>query len=71
MFREAGMQVSPVTMSLPSPRTAAPPPCLPLGINNSLKEDARLWLLLLGFWMKGGFLVWEALKGKRIAERGK
>jgi hypothetical protein len=21
-----------------------------------------------GFWMKGGFLIWEALEGERIAE---
>jgi hypothetical protein len=44
------MQVSPVTTSHPSLRTAAPP-FLPLGIKDSLKEDARLldfWLL--GFW---------------------
>jgi hypothetical protein len=31
-FREAGTQVFPITMSCPSLRTAAPPPCLPLGI---------------------------------------
>jgi hypothetical protein len=48
------------------PRTAAPP-CLPLGIKDSLKEDARL--LALGFWMKGGFLMWEILEGKRIAKK--
>jgi hypothetical protein len=24
-----------------------------------------------GFWIKGGFLMWEALEGKRIAEEGK
>jgi hypothetical protein len=63
MFREAGMQVSPVTMSHPSSRTAAPP-CLPLSIKYSLKEDARLllWgLLLLAFGLLAfGFLVWEA-----------
>jgi hypothetical protein len=33
--REAGPQVSLVTMTHPSPRTAAPPPCLPLGIKDS------------------------------------
>jgi hypothetical protein len=43
MFRETGRQVSPVTMSFPSPRTPAPP-CLPLGIKDSLKEDGRLLL---------------------------
>jgi hypothetical protein len=70
-------------MSLP--RTAALP-CLPLGIKDSLKEETRLlllafglldfWAFGFGFWMKGGFLMWEGLegkrttKGKRIAERG-
>jgi hypothetical protein len=40
-FREVGTQVSLVTMSLPSPRTVAPPPfCLPLDIKDSLKEEA-------------------------------
>jgi hypothetical protein len=34
----------------PSPRTPAPP-CLLLGIKDSLKEYARLF----AFWMKGGF----------------
>jgi hypothetical protein len=42
MFREAGMQVPLVTLSHPSPRTAAPPPCLPLGIKDLQKEDTRL-----------------------------
>jgi hypothetical protein len=37
------MQVSPVTVSRPSRRTAAPP-CLPLGVKDSLKEDRRLLL---------------------------
>jgi hypothetical protein len=46
MFREAVMQVSPVTMSHPFPRTAAPP-CLPLGIKDSLKEDKTLLALAL------------------------
>jgi hypothetical protein len=41
-FREAGRQVPLVTMSHPSLRTAASPPCLPLGIKDSLKEDRRL-----------------------------
>jgi hypothetical protein len=42
------MQVSPVTMSHPSPRTPAPH-CLPLGIKDLLKEAPRLllWGLLL------------------------
>jgi hypothetical protein len=53
MFREAGMQFSPVIMSCPSGRTAVPP-CLPQGIKDSLKEDPRLFalrVLLLGFWL--------------------
>jgi hypothetical protein len=41
MFREAGTQVSLVTMSHPSLRTTAPP-CLPLDIKDSLEEDTRL-----------------------------
>jgi hypothetical protein len=56
-------------MSLPSPRTAAPP-WIPLGIRESLK-DGRLLLLLWGLLLWGaftlrlllfafGFLVWEA-----------
>jgi hypothetical protein len=58
-FREAGMQVSPVTMSGPSPRTAAPP-CLSLCIKDSLKEDQRFFALEVfaletfcfgGFWL--------------------
>jgi hypothetical protein len=57
-------------MSGPTPRNAAPP-CLPLDIKDSLKEDGGLllWafclrLLLLAF----GFSMWEALEGKRINE---
>jgi hypothetical protein len=39
-FREkVGTQVSPVTMSCPSPRTVAPPPYLSLDIKDLLKED--------------------------------
>jgi hypothetical protein len=53
-FREAGMQVSPVTMSHPSLRTTAPP-CLPLDIKDSLKEDTRL--LLLGFLLQRLFAL--------------
>jgi hypothetical protein len=64
MFREAGTQVSPVTMPRLSLRTAAPPG-LSMGIKDSQKKDAGLWVF--GFWMKGGFLIWEALEGKRIA----
>jgi hypothetical protein len=43
VFREAGMQVSPVTVSRPSPRTVAPPTCLPLDIKDLLKEDMRVF----------------------------
>jgi hypothetical protein len=61
------MQVSLVTMSRPSPGTAAPP-CLLLDIKDSLKEDVRLFLCgLLVFWC--GRLLFgrkgkELLKGK-------
>jgi hypothetical protein len=48
MFRKAGTQFSPITMSRLSPRTVVPP-CLPLDIKDSLKEDERL--LLLVFWL--------------------
>jgi hypothetical protein len=41
-FREVGTQVSPVTMSRPSLRTVAPPPCLPVDVKDSLKEDERI-----------------------------
>jgi hypothetical protein len=47
------MQVSLVTVSRPSPRTVAPPPCLPLDKKDSLKED-------MGFFDGGlmeGFLL--------------
>jgi hypothetical protein len=63
------MQVSPVTMSCSSPRTAALP-CLPLGIKDSLKEDAGLLLFGLlmgkafgfrfsGFWLFGMRGFWN------------
>jgi hypothetical protein len=42
-FREVGMQVSLVTMSLPFWRTVAPPPCLSLDIKDWLKEDRRFF----------------------------
>jgi hypothetical protein len=60
-FLSCLMQVSLVTMSCPSLRTAAPP-CLPLGIKDSLKEDARLFdggafgFLDVGIFWKGGLL---------------
>jgi hypothetical protein len=43
-------------MSHPSPRTVAPPPCLPLDIKDSLKEDVR-------FFGWGGFLMEGFLMG--------
>jgi hypothetical protein len=60
---------------MPSFTTAAP--CLPLAIKDSLKEDTRPFALVLfvfltgkafGFWMKEGFLLWEALEGKEISK---
>jgi hypothetical protein len=63
LFRGAGMQVSPVTMSCPSLRASAPP-CLLLFIKGLLKEDIRFFGafgLGFGFWpFAFGFLVWEA-----------
>jgi hypothetical protein len=50
MVREAGTQVSLVTMSHTSLSTAAPPPCLPLNIKDSLKEDRRFF--------DGGWIDW-------------
>jgi hypothetical protein len=52
-FREEGTQVSPVTISHPSPRNVASPPYLPLGIKDSLKEDTRLLLFALGLLLWG------------------
>jgi hypothetical protein len=60
---------------MPSQTTA--PPCSPLSIKESLKENARPFALVLfvfltgkafGFWMKEGFLLWEALEGKEISK---
>jgi hypothetical protein len=67
-FREAGTQVSPVTMSCPSLRTAVPP-CLPLGIRGPLKECLRLLLVAFGFYL-GLWAFWygKLLEGKRITE---
>jgi hypothetical protein len=53
-FREVGTQVSLVTMSRPSPRTAAPPPCLPLDIKVSLKGDRRFFDGGWNCWLTGG-----------------
>jgi hypothetical protein len=41
--KEVGTQVSLVTMSHPFPRTVALPPCLPLNIKDSLKEDMEVF----------------------------
>jgi hypothetical protein len=60
LFLSCLMQVSSVTMSLFSPRNTAPP-CLPLGIKDLLKEDARFF----GFWLLD---EGRLLEGKRIAE---
>jgi hypothetical protein len=65
MFREAGMQVSPVTMSCSSLRTAAPP-CLLLDIKDLLKLFA-LGLLLLAFGLLA-FWCGRLMERKRIAE---
>jgi hypothetical protein len=43
MFREVGTRVSLVTVSCPSLRIVAPPPCLSLDIKDSLKEDKMLF----------------------------
>jgi hypothetical protein len=56
VFREAGTQVSPVTMSRPSPRLY--PVC---GYKRPLKEEGGLLLSAFGFGgFTLGFLVWEA-----------
>jgi hypothetical protein len=78
MFREAETQVSPVTMSHPSPRTAVPP-CLPLDIKDSLKEDTRvllwgflLWAFALAFvfWVGFFFYFW-LFEGEGFLDEGK
>jgi hypothetical protein len=54
-FREV-RKVSLVTMSHPSPRPVAPPPCLPLDIKDLLKKDVR--------FCDGGWIDWlVACKG--------
>jgi hypothetical protein len=52
MFREVGKKVSLVTISYPSLRIVAPPPCLPLFIKDSLKDKR---FLMEGFLM--GILI--------------
>jgi hypothetical protein len=42
-------------MSCPSPRTVVPPPCLPLGIKDWLKEDRRFFD---GRVFDGGWIDW-------------
>jgi hypothetical protein len=44
------VQVSPVTMSHPSPGTVVPPSCLSLGIKDSLKNNWEL--------QDEGFFMW-------------
>jgi hypothetical protein len=51
-FTEIGTQVSLVTMSHPSLRTVALPPCLPLDIKDSLKEDRGFCLAGCGMLMR-------------------
>jgi hypothetical protein len=50
------MQVSLVTMSHTSLSTAAPPPCLPLNIKDSLKEDMRFLIDGEFDWLPAGCL---------------
>jgi hypothetical protein len=82
-FREAGLQISPFTMSHPSLRASAPP-CLLLFLKALLKEGWGLlafclWLLVWrafgGFGLGFGLihLLWafwcgKLLEGKRITE---
>jgi hypothetical protein len=73
VFREAGTQISPVTMSCPSLRTSALPGLL-LFIKGWLKEGLGIlafgfWGFTLGFWAFGLF-VWH-LEGRRIIEEKK
>jgi hypothetical protein len=56
MFREAGTHVSPVTNVTP---LSAVPPCLPLGIKDSLKEDVSLLLLAFSLGFCFGFWLFE------------
>jgi hypothetical protein len=46
------MQVSPITMSLPFPRSTTLP-CLPLAVKDSLKE--HMGLFVLGLFALGAF----------------
>jgi hypothetical protein len=62
------MEVSLVTVSCPSPRTAALPPCLPTDIKDLLKKDIRFldgrgFWMWEAFWVKGGFLGKRRLSG--------
>jgi hypothetical protein len=43
-------------MSLPSLRVVPLPPCLPLGIKDSLKEDVKLFVFAFGLWALGFWL---------------
>jgi hypothetical protein len=45
-------QVSPVTMSSPSLRTVAPPPCLPMYVKDSLKKEGGIGRGLID-WLAG------------------
>jgi hypothetical protein len=58
--KKVGMQVSLVTMSCLSPRTVAPPPCLPLDIKDLLKEVFLMEDGLIGWWLARGLMQNEA-----------
>jgi hypothetical protein len=64
-FREAGKQVPLVTMLHPSLRNIALPPCLPLGIKDSLK------VFLMGEIAEGKLLEGGLLKGENELLEGK
>jgi hypothetical protein len=51
------MQVSLVTMSHPSQRTVAPPPCLPLYIKDSLKENRDSFMEVSWEFLIDGLLL--------------
>jgi hypothetical protein len=64
-LKELLWQVSLVTMSHPSPRTVAPPPCLPLYPKDSGKEVGRLLVKLAACkgWLLGGAACEAAAAG--------
>jgi hypothetical protein len=60
-FREVGTQVSLATMSHLSLRTAAPSPCLPLDIKDSMRFFGGG--LIEGFLMGDGLICWQFATG--------